>query len=296
MSGFLISRAAIDRQTEHIRAEITAAATAAAQLIDGDVHAELAALGADAEEHPEFARLNAVLQRFHSAWPDVTYIYTMQELPESATTEVVAFVIDASPEIDEDENGVIDPEESTADPGERYSFAEAPALYRGFTEPTADPEPTSDLWGTWISGYAPILKQDGTSAGLVGLDLAIDVVEELERDFYLQSLFLISSSLIAFCAAGWLVAWRLRRPVKILHRGMTALANGNLDTHITLNSGDEFDDVADAYEILRSRLVAAAALRSGYEIFAASALSDRAGHPSVDSPTVTSLDGLTHSC
>jgi len=39
---------------------------------------------------------------------------------------------------------------------------------------TADSQPYSDRWGTFISGYAPIKNEKGKTVGIVGVDLAAD--------------------------------------------------------------------------------------------------------------------------
>ena len=81
----------------------------------------------------------------------------MTELPETAETGVVAFVVDASEEIDLDGNGVIGPDEEVAGPGDRYDGKESPRLLDGFAQPRLlMMNPSVDQWGEWISGYAPI--------------------------------------------------------------------------------------------------------------------------------------------
>ena len=58
---------------------------------------------------PPFTLIFSELQKISSGSPDARYIYTMTELPETPQTGVVAFVVDASEEIDLDGNGVIGP-------------------------------------------------------------------------------------------------------------------------------------------------------------------------------------------
>ena len=128
---------------------VSSAAQSAALLVDGEVHNELAALGENAAEHSAFAEIIANLAEFRDSWPKVQYIYTMRQLPDSAESGNVAFVVDASNEFDSNDNGIIEDDEMIADPAEPYDASDLPMLHRGFTERSADEEPASDQWGTW---------------------------------------------------------------------------------------------------------------------------------------------------
>lgn len=261
-----LSRTAIADQKERLRQMVASAASSAALGIDGEDHQHLVALGSAASADPRFAQMAEYLAAFRRQWPRVRYIYTMTRLAESDETGVVAFVVDASDEIDINGNGVIDPDEMIAEPATRYAASAMPRLLEGFTQSAADDEPITDQWGTWLSGYAPIRFADGRPAGsLVGIDVPVEHLQAMRRDFLLQAAILVGSSLLAFIAAGWLLAHRLRRPVLALHRGMIALAEGDLEATVSIHSGDEFEDLAEAFESMRQGLQAANRLRLAYE-------------------------------
>ena len=271
-AGLMISHQAIAEQSQHFRNEMTNTAAAAALFVDGAVHQRLAAAGAQASDDPDFHVLVKSLQRYQATHPDVTYIYTMAKLPDSDQSGIVQFVCDASQEIDRNRNGIIDPDEVIANPGKRYDASMSPQLTEGFLKPSADKAFVKDQWGWWLSGYAPIRDQHGKVTGLVGVDLAAAHITQLERDFLFHSLVLLGSTLVAFLAAGFIVAMRMRRPILALHEGMLKVASGNLDVTIQVNSADEFKVLADSFNYMLTELRDAAAIRRAFEGFVAHAI------------------------
>ena len=249
-------------------------AAGAALLVDGDVHRRLAAAGAAAKQDPAFARIVKDLRRFKQTNPDVTYIYTMVRLPDSDTTKAVAFVIDAQEEeVDRNHNGVIDAEEKIAAPGQTYPAGDAPELFHGFEQPSADDHLIKDEWGWLLSGYAPIRDAQGKSVGLVGVDIAASHIQRLNENFIFHTIILLASTLVAFLAAGVLVALRMRRPIVALQKGLLKVAHGDLDVVVNVQSSDEFRVLADTFNFMISELRDAAAVRRAFEGFVAHALS-----------------------
>ena len=273
--GWVVSRRAIDTQFARFRQEMSTVAAGASLMIDGDAHGRLAALGARAPEDPAFATLLDGLKRYRSVHPEVAYIYTMARLPDTDTQGVVAFVCDASDELDRNANGVVDPDEVRAMPGQRYDIKEAPKLAEGFDHPTADHDYVQDQWGRWLSGYAPIRDHAGNVTGLVGVDLPAMHIDRLQRDFITHGVILLVSTLAAFLAAAALVAMRMRRPIMALQRGLLEVARGNLDATVEVKSADEFRMLADAFNHMIAQLREATQVRLCFEDFIARALDER---------------------
>lgn len=283
-AGLAISRQAIATQAQRLREELATTAAAAALMVDGTIHARLAALGKKAGDDPAFIPLRDTLRRFKTAHPNITYIYTMTRAAGSDATGVVQFVCDASEAVDKNHNNVIDPDEEIADPGTPYPVQDAPDLLAGFSAPSADRAIVRDRWGAWQSGYAPIKDANGAVTGLVGVDLAADHIIGLERDFLWHSLALFVTTLAAFLAAAVLVALRMRRPIVALHQGFIAVARGNLEHRVEVASADEFKALADAFNYMVLELRESAAIRSAFAGFVAHALDDRQGRATPATP------------
>ncbi len=273
VAGLAISHRAIADQQARLRATLASAAAGAALLIDGDAHSRLAVAGAAAARDPAFQRIFTDLRRYRETNPDIVNIYTYIKLPDSDTSRVVAFVVDASEEIDRNHNGVLDPDEVLATPGTLYPASDAPRLFDGFERPSADDESSPDQWGTWWSGYAPIRDTQGRAAGLVGIDLSANHIARLQNDFLIHSVVLLASTLVAFLAGGVLVALRMRRPIIALQKGLLKVAQGDLDAKVEVQSADEFSVLADTFNFMINELRDAAAIRRAFEGFVAHSLS-----------------------
>ena len=273
LAGWAISTHAIATQEQRLRDHLAATAAGAAMLVDVEAHRRLVAHPDPSD--PAVARQRTLLQQFRVLHRDIRYIYTLAPLAETKATGVVQFVIDASDEKDENHNGVIDPDEALAAPGQRYPAKDWPDLIEGFDHPTTDREPRKDQWGEWISGYAPIRAADGTALGLIAVDVPAAHIQGLRHSFLLHSLVLLVSTLVAFLAAGALVAFRLRRPVAELQRGMAAVAQGDLEVAINVQSRDEFQVLAESFEAMRQELRRAATVRTAFEGFVTHSLDQR---------------------
>ena len=277
LAGWAISSHAIDTQEQRLREHLSAIAGSAAMLMDPELQRRLAMHPDPAD--PGLAHQREVLRKFRALHQEIIYIYTLAPLPETPTTGVVQFVCDASDEVDENHNGVIDPDEILAQPGQRYPGKAWPALLRGFEAACTDAVPRVDQWGTFISGYAPIRAADGTSLGSMAVDVPAAHIQGLRHSFITHSFVLLVSTLIAFLAAGVLVAFRLRRPVAELQRGMQAVANGNLDVTIDVQSRDEFQVLAESFAAMRDELRRAAVVRQAFESFVMRSLDGSSGSP-----------------
>ena len=161
------------------------AAALAAQQFTGEELDQIT--GEEDMETPLFADLVARLENIRSTVPNIDYAYIMRKTADPMTLE---FVADADAlltfiEMDENNNGLIDPEEEGSYPGDTYDVSDVPAMQeQAFVEPTVDEEITVDQWGHLISGYAPIYRSNGTVAGIIGLDMdAAEFVALSEQAF-----------------------------------------------------------------------------------------------------------------
>lgn len=122
------------------------------------------------DSDPIYQRIFTDLKFANDINNSVTYVYTMRP-GEGRYWE---FVVDATVEEDANANGMIDDDESRASISEPYDVSCCVALPIGLTGPVADPSVTSDQWGNWISGYAPIYDEQGKAIAIVGVDISVD--------------------------------------------------------------------------------------------------------------------------
>lgn len=198
--------------------DLSATAQILANQIDPLLHASLVeASDEDSDAYREIVRiLRAALQ---SDMP-FTYAYTMR-----LTTDGLRFVVDAAPPGDSDGDGV----EDHAYLGELYPDAD-PGMWDALrsARATVSPQPHSDKWGTFISGFAPIIAPDGRIDGLVGLDYRAD--DYLERIRRMRHNGWVTATVGAMMSLGlgglvWLMGKRQLGSVRAIQQVMAALAN-----------------------------------------------------------------------
>lgn len=151
-----------------IRSRLIVAASAAALTIDVENHSNITF--GDTPNEAAAEELNRQLRRIQRSIPDSRFVYTFRLNSENK----VAFVGDS----DESEN------KSTI--GEVFED-ETPIMRQAFYpggKADAETEVATDRWGTWLSGYAPLVHPTRhTIEGIVGIDMSADRVAALENRY-----------------------------------------------------------------------------------------------------------------
>ncbi|MEZ0395183.1 MAG: GAF domain-containing protein [Anaerolineales bacterium] len=165
---------------------------------------------------PEFERLRLQNLAIRRSSPDIRYVFTAR-----FDEQGLYFVVDAG------EPG----EEGIAAYGERYEDP-SPALaanYRTLTEPIVDEDFYTDVYGTFLSAYAPINNSQGELVGIIGIDFTVDKVLQAERTFLLTNLAIFAALLPLLGLAGWLLGRLLANPIQALTEATARIAAGDLD-------------------------------------------------------------------
>lgn len=160
------------------------------------------------------------LQDIKKIYGDVAFIYILRRSP--ATGEWT-FVVDANP-LDSDRNndGVISPSEEGVLPGKEYPEAKTnPKILKALEAPTAEDDFTSDYWGTFISGYAPIRDPfSGDSVAVLGVDVGKATFEQKYSAVRIATLasFLVLVGLTTFAFLAYIAQSETLRLVRVLDR------------------------------------------------------------------------------
>ncbi len=186
---FYVYQAARDTLYEHTREHLLNLAGTAATVIDPALHAEVRKIGDEA-----YLAAIAPLVRLHRAVPELYYAYTL-----GPDLDPPRLVLDTASQLRRPE----DPHPVPA-VGEPYPEA-PPALFEAFTlgRAVVSPEPYTDRWGTFLSGFAPFYHPDGSLAGIVGLDLSLADLESHLRPFRLTLLLALFGSALGACGIAY---------------------------------------------------------------------------------------------
>lgn len=176
---------------DEVRDNLIRTAYAAASLVDGDTH-----LNFKQGEENTVSYQHAIepLRRLLDASPNIRYIYTC-----ILKDDQVYFVLDPTPPGDEDGDGVDDKSYIL------QSYDEAAEDIRNALKqqaPVASAETTSDRWGTFLSGYAPIRNSKGEFVGVVGVDITADHYQERLGGMKRAKLNAIYLAVVLACTVG----------------------------------------------------------------------------------------------
>lgn len=214
IAGVLLALVAVPQwlsrqaRLEVLRVHVGQVANLAAAAVDGDQHRQLIDAG---QADPQlYARAVAPLAKFHSASPDLYYVYTMTVRDNEAY-----FVLDTAGEpglrTARDlkksaylERFVLRPEYSS-------DWLKQIAAGRTWTTPNFQ----HDDYGYFLSGHAPIFDSAGRFAGFVGVDFDVDYFAAQETRFAWIALgsalaALLLSLLLAYFAARYHYQWQHR--------------------------------------------------------------------------------------
>jgi methyl-accepting chemotaxis protein len=119
---------------------------------------------------------------------------------------------------------------------------------------TITQEPYTDEWGTFISGFLPVLNDAGAVAGVLGLDFDVSYVRGLER----RAVFAFALSLIIVLIAAGLISLRvassITKPINEVAVAANTLAQMRFDIKTSKLRKDEIGVMQRALYAIRDTL------------------------------------------
>jgi|GEM_PF-2829521 len=159
---------------------IVSACTAASMINAGDHTRVFEGGGENTADYEEIAN---ILRLARDANPNLTAVYTMAKSSSGDPNELL-FVVEAEEVYEE-----------RAHLGETYNSSSSPEMLKAFDGPTTDVNMSADDFGVWLSGYAPILDENGVAVAIVGVDM--DAGEIVEMQAYIRNIS-VAVFLLAF--------------------------------------------------------------------------------------------------
>ncbi len=151
--------------------------------------------------NPDLEPVVKTLLSINATNPDIASVYLMT----TDKTGQIIFLADSAAD---------DP----AQPGQSYD--DPSDLLRqniaSLSETMVENESYTDEWGTWISGYAPVLKKDGSLAAVIAIDISYSSVLAKQRHLALICLIIALGTLPLAIFIGMLMARSITRPVTLL--------------------------------------------------------------------------------
>lgn len=232
---------------ESLRKELMGIASLASAVVDAEKHEQITR--PDQEGSSLYEEVRRPLKLITEANPDIDSIYTWRPTKKE---DVFLFVVDSEETKDRNGNGMIEPEEERAHIGEEYDISIIPEVRKAFVGPSADREINCDKWGCWLSGYAPIKDKVGETVAIVGVDMDVENVVILEKDW--QRILLVFLFFVLVFSLIFISIIRLfTRSIKKITKGIEEFSK-NLNYRFQIKTGDEFELIANEFNIMAEQI------------------------------------------
>lgn len=221
--GSVFYKVGFDNELESLQKRLLAVVTSLAASIDAS---KITKVPVDSTEMTDFHK--ELVERFKDVAErdaDVETIYILRPTMEPTK---LRFFIDFTKD---GEAGL---------PGEEYDATDIPVMIRGFKAPAVEDEPYSDEFGTTLSGYAPIYTHEGKSIGLVGIDVDVSKISQIQQDVMFNVLRVFGVAALLLAIVSVFVARSVRVPLSRIINATGQVARGELNTRIGMDRRDEF--------------------------------------------------------
>lgn len=208
---YFIYARALDAQKAEIREGVLRTARMVASQIDPVLHQSFTR--PEDEESEAYQRIDAMMLRFLRADPKIAYVYTAV-----AKDGRIHFILDptpppADPAAEDKSVRLMDPYEDAN-----------PEIQRALREQVVvvSDEPYTDQWGTFVSGYVPLLDAQGRFYAVLGMDLEVsEYFQRLEPIKRATVRAMVTGFFIAFLTAA--AVWFLRNFIRVINDRRLAL-------------------------------------------------------------------------
>lgn len=198
-------------------------AVIAAENVDGETF-----LKAMEGEEDALAMVKNSLSFFLSG-DSVTYVYTLMPKDENN----FQFVVDTDPD----------------DPGEYAEDYEAQdAMFEAMEgKASVTKDPFTDEWGTFYSGYAPIIF-NGETLGIVAVDYEASSIQASLKRLILDILLSVAVGIFFAVTAAWFTSARMKRNFRKVNDKILEVASddGDLTKVLDIDSGDELEVIGNS--------------------------------------------------
>ncbi|MCE5270525.1 methyl-accepting chemotaxis protein [bacterium] len=187
-----------------------------------------------------YQQVVAALRRIRGFCTDIRFVYTIRRNEKGQAS----FVADAEENADQ-----------VSHLGDVYE--DAPPLLQqslgGLTSAVVENDFYTDEWGTFLSAYAPILTADGRQDGLLGIDISLENVQKALRGLLWRDILLLVITTVPVILVVILVSRRISNPITVISKGLSRLAEGDLNQEIDIHREDEVGMLADSLrEVIRA--------------------------------------------
>jgi hypothetical protein len=140
------------------------------------------------EGTPDYMVVYNKLVKIKKADPFIKYIYIMTTTGQPG---ILQYVADADPVPQ-----IITAHCPTSLPGDKYDARAFPEMMSAYNGPSAEKKITTDVWGVFISGYAPIRDSEGRPVAILGVDTDASSMRDMQKGIKTRAKFALFAGLL----------------------------------------------------------------------------------------------------
>ena len=239
LTTYALYRAASKQVISDVRTRLKDIVTLSAHLVDVDLLSTL--VDASQNGSPAYRKVQNMLQTIRDSSSDIAFVYTLR----ADDNGTIHFIVDAE----------TDPTLELS-VGQKYTDA-SPVLHGQFAslqDTLVEKKYYTDQWGTWLSGYTPLYRSDGTRGAVLGMDISLATLTAYKRTVLFLALGIFLFSLpMSYLAALWLGRF-IGRPLQSIQTGAERIAAGDLDLRLKIPPGREAASLAASMNHMASAL------------------------------------------
>ncbi len=238
LGNFILFKYSLKSQFDEFRDKLRVIAQTAALSIDAEQLSNIP-LNPEGINTLSFRGIAVQLLKIKQANSLVRYIYIMAE---TDTPGVLQFIVDPDALTSKTVKA-----KATSFPGDSYDARSFPEMLKSFKEPGVDANLSTDEWGKFLSGYAPIFDKDNNPVAILGIDIDASDVYFAQKELLLRGVFVLFMGFIFALGLGAIFSIRIITPIKKLIDGTKNIAEGNLEYQVEIPSGDEIGQLAESF-------------------------------------------------
>jgi methyl-accepting chemotaxis protein len=144
---------------------------------------------------------------------------------------------------------VVDAEEDPAQMshlGDVYADASASLLKNivSLKDVSVNTKFETDQWGTWLTGYAPLIDSKGRFEGLVAADVSVAVLKKVMRECVCIGIAICVAVAVIVLLIAWQIGKRLVQPIELVLKAVRQVAAGDLTQKTDMPRTDEIGELS----------------------------------------------------
>ncbi len=112
----------------------------------------------------------------------------------------------------------------------------------------------TDEWGTWLSGYSPLLNKDGTLSGILVIDMSAETVRKYMQDLVFMSVFILLLSILPALFIGRMIGRRVASPIIEINEAAEKIGHEQFDYRVEVKGSDEVSHLGNSINIMAEKL------------------------------------------